>query len=90
METYAEGYMDAKNISLEDTNGIEDLTDDLSQEFYDTIDPITEFVDDHIDECTEHIKDKTITKYLSDNVELYDHGSEYYFDYIMNRIDSLI
>jgi len=90
MDTYAEGYMAAKDISLEDTNGVEDLTDELSQEFYDTIDPITEFVDDHINECTEHIKDKTITKYLSDNVELGDCGSDDYFDYILDRIDSLI
>lgn len=83
-------YADGAGITLEDCNGVDDLDDRTRAEYDDTINPLQKFVDDNIDACTEHIKNKTIHKFLADNVKLDEDGSDDYFEYILNRIDSLI
>lgn len=85
-----EDYEVDESISLEDTNGIDDLDEETRSEYDDTVDPIIKLVEANIDLCTEHIKNRTIRKYLEDNVQLGDDGSSSFFDYILDRIDNII
>lgn len=83
-------YASENDISLEDCNGPDDLDYPTFREYEDTIDPLREFVDAHIEECTQHINDKTIHTFLENNVKIGDDGSDGYFDHILCRIDNLI
>lgn len=86
LSAYAEGA----GITLDECNGVDDLDYKTREEYDNTIEPLQKFAEEHIEECTQHINDKTIHKYLKDNVTIGENGSDDYFEFILNRIDSLI